>query len=127
MDGVKRCVRCGVIRLIAEFHCNKNKSGHRYPHSSCKYCRNKAAVERRVANGSIASPSAWTPARISHLAQLNAKGLSASKIARELGVTKNQVIGRLWRTERAYRGGTTMAQRLNAMHAKLDAALGLQK
>lgn len=67
-----------------------------------------------------ASTSPWTPELQARVAELAAQGLTMQKIGDALGMTKNQIIG--WRSRNCYDGPTTN-DRLDAMHAKMDAAL----
>jgi hypothetical protein len=85
----------------------------------------------------ITQGSPWTLELEKRVIALRGQGLSASVIAAQLGMTKNQIIGRLYRQahpERAtyawrvrgsqeydYDGPTTI-DRLQAHHDKMDAA-----
>jgi hypothetical protein len=86
----------------------------------------------------ITQASPWTLELEKRVIALRGDGLSASAIAAELGMTKNQIIGRLYRQAHPERGtyawrmcglggskydGPTTLDRLQAYHDKLDAAL----
>lgn len=43
----------------------------------------------------------WTDERVAVLRKMRAEGGSAGQIAREMGLTRNAVIGKLWRMRKA--------------------------
>jgi hypothetical protein len=81
--------------------------------------------------------SPWTPELQNRVLALQEQGLSRSKIATEVDMTKNQIIGRLYRQAHPERStyawrvfgqrdsdydGPTTLDRLQAYHDKMDAA-----
>jgi|HubBroStandDraft_2_1064218.scaffolds.fasta_scaffold201020_2 hypothetical protein len=116
MDGVKKCSGCGCLLPIEEFH----RDGHGYPMSRCRHCRN---MERR---SQPRPPTIWTPALAARLHELAAEGMGPAEIAREMQVSKNTISGRMWREGLLVKECVivTMKDRLDALHAKMDAALG---
>ena len=77
----------------------------------------------RHGNGAFAGGALDAPAIHAALAMLKS-GLSQKEVARRLGVSKNTIAG-LWHRHGSPKGPakTTMAERLDALHARLDAVL----
>ena len=77
----------------------------------------------RHGNGAFAGGALDAPAIHAALAMLES-GLSQKEVARRLGVSKNTIAG-LWHRHGSPKGPakTTMAERLDALHARLDAVL----
>jgi hypothetical protein len=109
MMGDQMYMRCGVwcwrrawvpfeigrLQLLWEAGRSDAEIGKRLRRSAFSIQRKRLTLDLRRNRGS----QPWPPERLVRAQRLRASGLSSSAIARELGhkVTRNMVIGALWR------------------------------
>jgi DNA-binding CsgD family transcriptional regulator len=107
--GDQMYMRCGVwcwrrewsaaeedrLKRAFEAGANDDEIGRRLRRSAFSIRRKRLTLDLRRNRGS----QPWPPERLARAQRLRAAGLSSSAIARELGhkVTRNMVIGALWR------------------------------
>jgi transposase-like protein len=105
-------VDCGRFTWIAAkqrcFRCHRRLNG---------------VVPRRVV-------TVWTPERQARLDELYETGMTITKIAAKMGVTKSAISGRLWRQGMRRKApiytGPTWGQRLDELHDRMDALIAEQ-